>query len=269
MRAGCGAPADLVSLGRPQVALADCGNSILNSELFGGPHQGTFISGNDHTIADSLLHDLVEACSDSGTVYMVSRRMRQLSISPVLTARPPLLAILVSAQGRDWTYQGSVIDGNAFRHINSLDGGDTSVLYLDDEVSGLTMTRNYFEDISRALELGGGRDNLFADNVINGTTSDVAISFDNRGEGWAKPGCTPPDGELVHFLARVPYTGPLWAATFPSLAGILADEPCVPRHNAIVNNAYCRLSRGFISVDNATVTSWGSTMWGNAPFPGC
>ena len=55
----------------PMVALADCGNAIRDCELFGGPHQGTFISGNDHVIEDSLLHDLVEACSDSGTIYMV------------------------------------------------------------------------------------------------------------------------------------------------------------------------------------------------------
>jgi len=220
----------------PMVALADAGNRVLSSELFGGPHQGVFLSGNLHELRNSSLHHLVQAMSDSGAVYT----------------------------GRDWTYQGSVIDGNAFRHINSLDGGDTSVLYLDDQVSGLTMTNNYFEDVSRALELGGGRDNVFAGNVINGTTSDVAISFDNRGMGWQNAACTPPAGELVQFLARVPYTGALWAAAFPSLARILADTPCEPRHNAIVNNRYCNLdSAGFISQSNATIVSWGSTMYGN------
>ena len=221
----------------PMVALADAGNRVLSSELFGGPHQGVFLSGNLHELRNSSLHHLVQAMSDSGAVYT----------------------------GRDWTYQGSLIDGNSFRHINSLDGGDTSVLYLDDQVSGLTMTNNYFEDVSRALELGGGRDNIFAGNVINGTTSDVAISFDNRGMGWQHAACTPPSGELVQFLARVPYTGPTWAAIFPSLARILTDTPCEPRHNAIVNNRYCNLdSAGFISQTNETIASWNSTAWGNA-----
>ena len=88
----------------------------------------------------------------------------------------------------------------------------------------------------------------------------MAISFDNRGEGWAHGTCA---GEMTNFLARVPYTGATWASAFPSLAVILSDSPCTPRHNAIVGNAYCNLAHGFISVDNATVTSWGSTMYNN------
>ena len=99
----------------PMVALGDCGSRVVASELFGGPHQGVFMSGNYHELRNSSLHHLVQAASDSGAVYT----------------------------GRDFTYQGSIIDGNAFRHINSLDGGDTAVLYLDDEVSGYTMTHNY------------------------------------------------------------------------------------------------------------------------------
>ena len=217
----------------PSVALADCGNRVLDSELFGGPHQGIFMSGNYHELRNSSLHHLVQGASDSGVVYT----------------------------GRDFTYQGTVIDGNSFRHINSLDGGDTSAVYLDDEVSGYTMTNNYFEDVSRALLLGGGRDNLFGGNIINGTTSNPAISFDNRGMGWSKGTC---NGEMSNqFLARVPYTGPLWTAAFPSLARLLQDEPCQAKHNAIINNRYCNLARGFIDQSNDTVASWDSTMWGN------
>jgi hypothetical protein len=218
----------------PMVAMADCGNAVLQSELFGGPHQGVFVSGNLHQLRNSSLHHLVQAASDSGAMYA----------------------------GRDFTYQGTVIDGNAFKHIHSLDGGDTATLYLDDEVSGFIMTNNYFEDVSRALELGGGRDNIFAFNVINGTVNNVAISFDNRGEGWAHGTCV---GEMAAFLKRVPYTDATWAAAFPSLANILNDEPCSPRHNAIVGNRYCSLSNGFIDVSNSTVVSWDSTMWNNSP----
>ena len=78
----------------PRVALADCGNRVLDSELFGGPHQGVFMSGNVHELRNSSLHHLVQGASDSGAVYT----------------------------GREFTYQGSVIDGNEFKHINSLDG---------------------------------------------------------------------------------------------------------------------------------------------------
>ncbi len=125
------------------------------------------------------------------------------------------------------------------------------------------MTNNYFEDASRVLELGGGRDNVFAYNTINGTSGNPAISFDNRGQGWNGGSCTPPNGEMIRFLSRVPYTGALWSAAFPSLARILADNPCEPRHNAIVGNTYCNTANGFIDRSNDTITSWGSTMWGN------
>jgi hypothetical protein len=52
----------------PMVALADCGNAVRDCEQYGGPHQGVFISGNNHRLLNSQLHDLVEAASDSGTV---------------------------------------------------------------------------------------------------------------------------------------------------------------------------------------------------------
>jgi hypothetical protein len=227
----------------PSVALADCGNSIVSSELYGGPHQGTFISGNNHRIVDSLLHDLVEAASDSGTVYM----------------------------GRDWTYQGNVISGNTFVRINTADpGDDVSAVYLDDMISGFTITNNTFLNVSRALLLGGGRDIIFANNSITGVDGgDAAVHFDNRGMGWSAASCTPPDGELVHFLARVPYnTSAVWIQSFPHLINYLNDEPCVPKNNIIVGNTLCNGTNGgsgapFLDQSNATIVSWGSTAWGN------
>ena len=83
--------------------------------MFGGPHQGIFMSGNDHRVVGSLLHDLVEAASDSGVLYT----------------------------GRDWSYQGSLIANNTFLRINTADpGDDVSAVYLDDMVSGFVITGN-------------------------------------------------------------------------------------------------------------------------------
>jgi len=225
----------------PMVALADCGNAIRDSELYGGPHQGTFVSGNDHAITGSLLHDLVEAASDSGVVYM----------------------------GRDWTYQGTVISNNTFLRINTADpGDDVSAVYLDDMISGFTVTNNTFVNVSRALLLGGGRSNVFAFNSISYVDgTDGAVHFDDRGLGWDASACTAPDGEMVRFLARVPYnTSAAWAAAYPQLVGILGDEPCTPKYNAVVGNTYCAIgSKPFIDATNATIAAWGSTAWGNVP----
>ena len=267
----------------PMVALADCGNSVEDSELFGGPHQGVFISGNEHGVLRSSLHDLVQAASDSGAIYM----------------------------GRDWTYRGNVISNNTFARINSaLSGGggrkrtqmpsprmlsknafslslshahtsrpystlptaenpgdDVSATYLDDMVSGFSITGNTFINVSRALLLGGGRDNLFLDNTIVGVDGgDAAVHFDNRGMGWLSNGCSG-DGELVRFLARVPYnTSAAWIAAYPSLVHILEDQPCVPKGNVVVGNSYCHLgATPFVDASNASTTSWGSAVWGNTP----
>ena len=64
-------------------------------------------------------------------------------------------------------------------------------------------------------------------------------------------------------IAALPYNGSLWASRYPTLATILAEEPCAPRRNAIVDNTYCHLPASFIDTDNATIASWGSTAWGN------
>ena len=220
----------------PSVALADCGNAVRDCELFGGPHQGVFISGNEHTLEGSYLHDLVQAASDSGAVYM----------------------------GRDFTYRGNAILSNRFHRINTADSGDdVSAVYLDDMVSGFRIEGNAFVNVSRALLLGGGRDNVFASNSVDGTVAD-GVHFDDRGLNWDAAACTPPDGEMIKFLDRVPYKDALWTAKYPLLASILDDAPCMPRGNAITSNEYCRLQTpSFIDQTNATIASWGSTAWGN------
>lgn len=226
----------------PMVALADCGNAIRDCELFGGPHQGTFISGNDHTIEDSLLHDLVETCSDSGTVYM----------------------------GRDWTYQGNVINNNTFLRINTVDpGDDVSAVYLDDMISGFTITNNQFINISRALLLGGGESITFTGNYVSGVSNGNAVFFDNRGMGWDSGACTTnPPGEMVLFLQRVPYnTSAIWISRFPALSTILVGGlQCMPRFNVIANNVYCAPGQDFIDQSNATIASWQSTAYNNTPI---
>jgi hypothetical protein len=229
----------------PLVAQGDCGNSVVDSELFGAPHMGVFMSGNYHALNGSAVHDVVQVVRDSGALYA----------------------------GRDWTYRGSTIVGNNFSNINTvLPGADVSVVYLDDSVSGFYIAGNTFSQIARAFLLGGGRDNVFINNHIAGADgSDAAIHVDNRDEGWAKSSCEP-GGILVQFLGRVPYnTSAAWIAAFPNLPNILADDPCAPKYNAIVDNVVCGSAPGlpWIDVDNATLASWGSTAWGNVNTTTC
>ena len=94
--------------------------------------------------------------------------------------------------------------------------------------------------------------------------ADGAVHFDNRGMGWASGACSP-GGEEIRFLDRVPYnTSAVWIARFPQLVGILDDEPCVPKYNAVVGNTFCNLGGApFIDASNASVAGWNSTAWAN------
>ena len=53
----------------PLVALGDVGNVVEGSEIFGAPQQGVYFSGNDHVVATSRLHALVQSCEDCGAIY--------------------------------------------------------------------------------------------------------------------------------------------------------------------------------------------------------
>jgi hypothetical protein len=141
-----------------------------------------------------------------------------------------------------------------------------SAVYLDDMISGFTITNNVFINISRALLLGGGQDTVFAGNTITGVANSNAVDFDNRGQGWDSAACsTNPPGEMVLFLNRVPYnTSAVWISRFPRLATILVGGlQCMPRFNTIADNAYCSPGKDFIDQSNATITSWQSAAFNN------
>jgi hypothetical protein len=177
--------------------------------------------------------------------------------------------------GRDWTYQGNWIIYNRFENINSIQSGnDVSAVYLDDFGSGFFIAHNVFRNVSRALLLGGGRDNYFYNNTITDCGaedgSDAAAHVDNRGMGWASGSCTK-GGILLQFLDRVPYnTSAAWAK-YAHLAQILQDDPCRPKYNAIVANGYCNVQVCceakaqnvdvvFAVSDRRAISGWMSTM---------
>jgi hypothetical protein len=239
----------LVWLNAPMVSLDGVGLSIQDSGLVGGPHMGIYHSGNFHRIAGNIISHVVEACDDCGAVY----------------------------GGRDWAYQGTHIINNTFRDLHSNEGLDVSSVYLDDMISGVIVNENVFENVSRALELGGGRWNSFARNVIRGLSlsNDAVVHFDNRGMNWANPSCNASqsqDPNMIMLLDRVPYnTSDVWISTFPALADILNDDPCRPKYNAIINNTYCQVMEGipFIDATDEEIQSWDSVSYGNVNATSC
>ena len=86
-------------------------------------------------------------------------------------------------------------------YFPSVLGDDVSSVYLDDMISGFTITDNTFINVSRALLLGGGESITFTGNFVSGVDNGNAVFFDNRGMGWDCAACqTNPPGEMVQFL---------------------------------------------------------------------
>ena len=100
-----------------------------------------------------------------------------------------------------------------------------------------------------------------------------AIEFDNRGETWQKGNCDPAQaGSNPHSffqeLWRDFNASDEWSRQFPYLATIADDHPCVPVHNAINNNKYCKCDT-WITATAAQITSWHSTAEGNINVSTC
>ena len=107
-------------------------------------------------------------------------------------------------------------------------------IYLDDQHCGHTIHGNLFERCNQAVFIGGGDDNIVTNNVFLGCRR--AAHIDNRGMGWQKAATDDPRGTLRTGLAAMPIQSPLWKSRYPTLAGILDDEPNIPKRNVFARN---------------------------------
>lgn len=88
------------------------------------------------------------------------------------------------------------------------------------------------------------------------------MTFDNRGMNWQAASCfynasnVTASGQLVTDLFAVHYTQPPYSTAYPELPGLLADHPCVPVNNTVVDNAACGAPLGFVDRNASTIASW-------------
>lgn len=124
----------------PDVMLAGVGATITDTEIYGSPQIAVFFQGNDHSLTGGSVHDAGRQCSDCGAFYM----------------------------GREWTYRGNSITGVTFANLSSIFGkahGEPSAIYLDDQLSSVTVDSCTFIQVEGCVMLlGGGRDNHFTNN---------------------------------------------------------------------------------------------------------
>ena len=186
---------------RPGVLVNGVGMTVSNCEFREAPHSAIIFSGNDHTFVGNSFHDILTETGDGGAIY----------------------------GGRDWSARGTVIKENLFYRLNGVHLYENGV-YLDDQLSGITVEHNAFVDCWWGIMVGGGRDNTVRENLF--VRCHLAMQLDARGLGWAASGL---EG-LRASLEKVPYKGEVWRRRYPGIERILDDDPMSPKGNTVGGN---------------------------------
>lgn len=186
---------------RPAVLVNGVGMVVRANSFTDAPHSAIIFSGNDHIIEDNYFANLLTETGDGGAVY----------------------------GGRDWSARGTVIRRNLFHKMRGVKLYENGV-YLDDQLSGTTVTMNAFVDCRLGLMVGGGRDNTVSENFFY--DCDKAMHLDARGLGWASDGFA----GLKSSLEKVPYRSAAWTRKYPGIERILEDEPMAPKGNTVSGN---------------------------------
>lgn len=193
------------------------GNVVRNNSLHDAPHLAIRFSGNDHLIEYNEIYNAVRETKDAGAVYC----------------------------GRDWTMRGVQIRYNYLHDILSNmsagTGTDAEAIYLDDMYSGVNVFGNVIVRANRAALIGGGRDNIFSNNIIIDNTR--GLFYDDRATfgRWAHNSTLPGGAvyiNLMSILNNPSYNQSLWYGKYPQLAGLVQEvaeqeaEPTNPAKDA-------------------------------------
>ncbi|MCE5276910.1 MAG: right-handed parallel beta-helix repeat-containing protein [Planctomycetaceae bacterium] len=189
----------------PAVSLQGVGNRVSHSLIHDAPHCAVLFGGNENVIEFNEFHSVCQETGDVGVIYT----------------------------GRDWTVRGNVIRHNYIHDVKGPGVYGAQGVYLDDCASGTIVRGNVFVKVQRALQIGGGRDNVIENNLV--VDCPASLAFDNRGLGWMKHHVGK-DGVMPKRLTDMPYKTPPWSTKYPPLLTLLGDEPGSPKGNVVRHN---------------------------------
>ena len=152
-------------------------------------------------------------------------------------------------------------------------------IYLDDQMSGWSITSNAFVNCQIGSFVGGGRRNVVTGNYYE--KCDTAQHLDNRGMNWEKSSamCTAPACEplvtgcqcnpsAAEWMVTVAPAAATWATRFPYLNATGTDKPGLPAYNIVSMNSYCNCGT-FIDASATDIEKWGSTAEHNTEVKTC
>ncbi len=194
--------------GRPGIAAHGVGIRIANNHIHHGPDVAILLEGNDHLVERNEIDHVCLQTADAGAIYV----------------------------GHDWTERGHIIRHNYLHHLGEFNRRDVMGVYLDDFASGVNVEGNVFVDAGRGVVIGGGRDNLIANNIfVDGA---AGIQADARGMTWAKEYATSDRSPLRLRLTAAPIESDIYRERYPELALLPTDQPELPKGNRIERNIF-------------------------------
>ena len=166
------------------------------------PHAAIMFGGNDQVIEYNEIYNVVRESNDAGVIYT----------------------------GRTWTSRGHQIRYNYIHDIYGFKGRGARGVYLDDQFAAATVFGNVFYKVRLAAFNGGGRDNVFENNVF--VDCNPAVAVDARGLNWNKDGV----GSLIQGLNQVPYREEPWRSRYPEMLTLPDQKPGTPFNNLVARN---------------------------------
>jgi hypothetical protein len=184
------------------IHLNGVGNRMAHNLIHDAPHMAVGFGGNDHIIELNEMHSVVQRANDAGIIYA----------------------------GYNPAMRGHVIRHNYFHHIYGYLARGANGVYLDDMFCSAHIYGNIFQEVHRAILLGGGRDNLVENNLF--VDCPTSVHVDARMLNWAARSVD----TMKKRLEAMPYRKEPWRSRYPELLTYLDGNYAEPRGNVIVRN---------------------------------
>ena len=194
----------------PAVRLIGVGNVCQHNEIYNSPHVAITFAGNNHVIQFNEVHDVCKLSSDTGAIYA----------------------------SRHWDYYGTKISYNYIYDLG-MDKLKPNGIYLDDNLSGITVFGNIVVNTKGSgLFFGGGRDLDAENNLI--VSCKTSITYDSRGlrgsrdeEHWYANNLP----TVWESLYQSPWESIIWKKAYPQMIHFTDDRSDLDNPNFVPNPA--------------------------------
>jgi parallel beta-helix repeat protein len=177
-----------------------CGCVVTHNLIHDSPHAAIIYGGNDHRIEFNEIHDFLIESDDLGGLYT----------------------------NNGWCSYGNVLRHNFIHHT-----GHALGIYLDDADSGDTLEGNVMYRMGTGAAIGGGHDNILRNNVAIDCPGGFGVDARGVGRKYDQ------DSGMLRDYRKLNPVNPPWSTRFPSLPGLLQNNPglpfgCVLERNVVI-----------------------------------